>query len=889
MSKELPALCNAVSEAALEAVGWVGNSENSDLVGAERNSITRQLRRGALRARILGRAAGRPMCVGVFGPSQAGKSFLVSVLARPQGGRLVSDFPAPDGRLDFIKEINPEGEGESTGLVTRFTIKGYEAPDGFPVKLQLLTEADIGRILTNSFLMDGDVTEPEPSGDEISEWLKKFAAQASDKNKPGVTQDEVWATQEYLEKNFSGKSYVAALKPFWDEASEIAPRLEPEDRAEFFSIMWGRHQALTTLYAKLALALVELGHVGEAFAGMDALIPREESIIDVKLLDGLDGDGGMPLRLHDGAGRQLELPKSVVAALTAELVMPMAEKPWEMFEHTDLLDFPGARSRFKTDLKKFFATAESPVKESFLRGKVAYLFDRYVAEQELTSMLLCIPDSNMEVVDLPGLVDDWIVNTHGATPEQRASITQILFFVFTKFDKHLIDSAGSGDDATTRFERRVEASLLQPFGRQPDSWPKNWSGGQPFKNCFWLRNPNYPAEAVIAYDDDGRETGYLPKKVERIEELKRGCLSSDLVRRHFKDPVAAWDAAMSLNDGGVSYMVGSLTPVCQPEIKSVQISAQLERLKDQLAQQISRFYVSDDLEKRLTERRAAADDAVDAIDEIVGARRFGAFLEGLMLDPDKLSDRLIRTPDNIRFVSSMAEATAGNGGAMSRIRPGPPRKVRPGAARGDNGNGTAKRIESSIRSMKRSTYQAETALEIWMRQLRDLANRPDLETRLYIRNHDMNEIVGELISGSRRYNLCHVIEQQLDEKNYLERAESLSALVALIASEVVNKYVARLGVEFIDFRDRPDVDTGSGTRKAFAPRPVDNAVKDLPKVPYPSESEFVTDWLFMLYKLFEDNALDTKGTTSNIEQNMKLGQILGRLNSHPAPEPPAGG
>ena len=134
-----------------------------------------------------------------------------------------------------------------------------------------------------------------------------------------------------------------------------------------------------------------------------------------------------------------------------------------------------------------------------------------------------------------------------------------------------------------------------------------------------------------------------------------------------------------------------------------------------------------------------------------------------------------------------------------------------------------------------------------------------------------------------------MIEQQLDEKNYLERAESLSALVALIASEVVNKYVARLGVEFIDLNDRPDVDTGSGTRKAFTPRPVDEAVKDLPKVPYPSESEFVTDWLFMLYKLFEDNALDIKGGASNIEQNMKLGQILGRLNSHPAPEPPAGG
>ena len=37
--------------------------------------------------------------------------------------------------------------------------------------------------------------------------------------------------------------------------------------------------------------------------------------------------------------------RPVVAALTAELVVPLAERPWDSFEHTDLLDFPGARTR----------------------------------------------------------------------------------------------------------------------------------------------------------------------------------------------------------------------------------------------------------------------------------------------------------------------------------------------------------------------------------------------------------------------------------------------------------------------------------------------------------------------------------------------------------------
>ena len=37
-------------------------------------------------------AARRKMCVGVFGPSQSGKSYLISALARDAKGSLLADF-----------------------------------------------------------------------------------------------------------------------------------------------------------------------------------------------------------------------------------------------------------------------------------------------------------------------------------------------------------------------------------------------------------------------------------------------------------------------------------------------------------------------------------------------------------------------------------------------------------------------------------------------------------------------------------------------------------------------------------------------------------------------------------------------------------------------------
>ena len=136
--QKLAADCATLAGVTEQALAWVETPANAALVGAEARSLTQMMRKGLRRARRLGQAAEKPMSVSVFGPSQAGKSFLVSVLARPEGGRLVGDFPGR--RLDYISEVNPEGEGESTGLVTRFTMRREPTPEGFPIKLTLLSQ-----------------------------------------------------------------------------------------------------------------------------------------------------------------------------------------------------------------------------------------------------------------------------------------------------------------------------------------------------------------------------------------------------------------------------------------------------------------------------------------------------------------------------------------------------------------------------------------------------------------------------------------------------------------------------------------------------------------------------------------------------------------------------
>jgi hypothetical protein len=800
------------------------------------------------------------MSVSVFGPSQAGKSFLVSVLARPATGPLTADYAGPGGQLDYIREINPEGEGESTGLVTRFTMERYASPDGYPVKLTLMSEADLLRVLINSFFMDGDRSEQPPAAGALSAHLDRFRDR-SGAVRPGLDGDDVRDVAEYVQSGFAREAYAEALTGFWDEAAVIAPGLTAADRAAFFAPLWGGHAAFSGLFERLAGALATLGHAQLVFAGLDALVPRDASIIDVKTLTG--AADSEPLRVATADGRTVTLPRSVVCALAAELVLPMRDLPSAMFAQTDLLDFPGARNRFEQDLQVAFAKSDAMLPELLLRGKVAFLFDRYVQDQEITSMLLCVPDSNMETVDLPGLVQSWISATHGATPDRRASVDPVLFLVLTKFDKHLGDSAAEGGDET-RFERRMQASLLEKFGRGSDPWVAEWTPGKPFDNCFWLRNPNFYVDGLIDYDDAKREVRMRPEKTARLAELRDGCLRAPSVRRHFADPAAAWDAAMALNDGGVAYLTAALARVCRPDSKLRQIRAQIDAIAAQLVRAVSPFHVSDDVETRISDKKAAALRVIDDLEEALMRHRFGAVLAALSVDQDDIETRLSRVPSSVRITNAVSAAGMVSD-AAGVARPGRP--VRPGASRPGA-------LDAGIRTMTLEQFQARTAIEVWIDRLKAL--RDDPVRRAYgLGDAAAADLVAELIHAARRTGLAERTAEALERIGFGLTVERQAPPAAILGAERINSFVASLGMRDLPETDRPRVPAADGdSRPVFAAAGGGASVADLPAQPRATAAQVWSDWVFALEAVFDANARDGVGGDIDIDQNLALGRIL---------------
>src|SRR4051794_31425617 len=129
------AACREVAQVAVGALSWF--VDHPEKVKQEAVAVGREFRKFGLAARKLEAATQRRMCVGVFGRSQAGKSYLISALARRGTERVRAMFDQRD--VDFVADINPEGGQESTGLVTRFTIHPLAAPSGMPVALRLLS------------------------------------------------------------------------------------------------------------------------------------------------------------------------------------------------------------------------------------------------------------------------------------------------------------------------------------------------------------------------------------------------------------------------------------------------------------------------------------------------------------------------------------------------------------------------------------------------------------------------------------------------------------------------------------------------------------------------------------------------------------------------------
>lgn len=874
--------CEALAVAASEGVTWLKSAAlQSPTVAQQAPSLVSELQKVRNQSRKLARAARRRMCVGVFGPSQAGKSYLVSILASRDGRPLQARFA--DKSYDFLREINPPGNRESTGLVTRFGLGLSDVSAEFPVRVRLLTQTDIVKILGNSFLLDFDHQKAEfqgPDGASIRKRLAELRAKAQPTPVGDLDADDVLDLIEYFDTFFAG--VTAELRTdYWREAIDLAPRLSGHDRARLWSVLWYDFEPFTDLYLTLYEGLQKLAFAPEALLGMDALIPREKSIIDVLTLDrlGADSDDTLQVRPKQADGRfstDTRLPRSLVCALTAELNVAIAEKPWDFFDHTDLLDFPGARSRLKLakldDVAKTKGVAEgaNPLRELLLRGKVAYLFQRYSAERELSAILLCIPDGNQEVRDLSDMMTAWIDQTIGATPADRARQKNALFLVLTKMDREFEQKAGETEESRhLRWSARLGNSLVNNFRGE---WPLNWNG-RPFDNTFWLRNPTVIDERLMDYDGS-RETGVADAFAQRATELRRHFIDNEDVRRHFADPARAWDEAFRANDGGVSYLVKSLIPVCDPAIKRAQVRGQLDVQIRRLVDRLAGFHSASDGDAR-AKKRDLVHIVLRGLANVIQQQLFGELVAALQIADTALREIYFR----IATARPADEAPSRNGKSQASVAQSTGAAVDLGAIFADVFGEEAARSAPTPSGVleDRAERFAREAADYWLENMRRIGADEKALSHFGVDRQHLGWLIDELIVGAHRLKL---IDQLSQEVRALENAanakwEEIAERQVRTASSALNGYVSALGFDKLPVDQRPGLPPNAPTRRVFEhPTVMADGVPVLSEDPAPIYADYCKDWMRAFLQLAMDNVGYEGGREITPEQNDRLGAIL---------------
>lgn len=873
---ELTNYCRQLAQACKEGGEWV--VRNQDLVRNEQESLLKELRRAGRAFRSLGRAAGRKMCAGVFGPSQAGKSYLISALARDANNRLNAVFGAET--YDFISEINPEGGKESTGLVTRFTMtRPQNAPAGFPVRISLLSETDLVKILANTWFADCEHKEEAQSN--IQAAMDALAARVqpgeSQKDCP-VDLDALEDLREYLLRNFRSRAQVMELEhSFWDRALTIGPRLSLEDRVSMYGLIWDGTEEFTNLLRKLLQALGQLGFADQAFCGLDALIPRKNSIIDVATLEQL-GQDAPELELVSTSGSKARLPRSLVTALTAELTVVMENSPADYFEHTDLLDFPGYRSRYKLDdVRRELEKEPKMLKELFLRGKVAYLFQRYCAERELTSMLLCIGSGPQEVQDLPLVINDWIGGTHGATPEEREGKDVSLFLILTKFDMEFEDKKGAPSVAV-RWDNRLKSSLLDFFGKQHD-WPTDWSPRRSFDNTFFLRNPNFRFDSILDYDGDA-EKGVRSERQEYVNRLKEAFLASPLVTRHFRDPARAWSEAMRLNDGGISYIRESLSPLCNPELKKRQLLQNIENIRKSVERRLRSFYQTDDSEEKRKQKLLLIRNIFSRLGNLEEKqKRFGRLLQDFTISDTEIYDL---APEAHRRYLELGEK-------KEQPEETPPAEdinidevdLAAWNPFSEDADRNAPEKKAADRQQDEAAFFASFIEGAWVQRLRQLCDDAASQHYYLLPEQDFAALVGEITTGAARMDLAGEMADAFRKASAYAntRHENIVRRQAGIAAHIINSYVDWLGSDphRKDAAQRTLTLPGGKKTLVFEHAEPGSGLPQLAETRSPWTRRWLSDWLNALAVMIMDNVNFDGRKSINVAENDALRGILREL------------
>ena len=880
-SKQIIQGWQGVERGAGEAIEWINAvRQNAPRLNTEADRLTINLRRSRNKARRLALAAAKPMTIGFFGLSQAGKSYLISALAAGENGKLETRLGGK--QLDFLTHINPPGGGkEATGLVTRFSRRQVGGDERWPVTLQLFSEIEMGKILANAFIHDFNQEKFDWQYDEgrINDLLASLTKRRRPTRVAGISEDDVVSLWDYLSRH-AEKSQSRLALHYWPQAITLAPWLTPEDRGQLFSVLWGEVAELTEAYIRFAQTLHRLGGAQEVWAPLSTLVSEEngllvqrDSIMNVDMLERLNKETDIRIEVcpvvEGQAAAPVTLSLAELTALTVELHIPLVASTREpLFETVDLLDFPGYRGRLGVesmdDIRRAVNSEESnPLAQLILRGKVAYLFERYTENQEMNVLVVCTASTKQsDVKEVGGVLDEWIRYTQGADAEARGRRLPGLIWALTMFDLR-ISQGLSQEEAILRqswgLGGMIKMAMTERFGQY--KWMQEWQRGQAFNNTFLVRKPRQQTPFIRI--SDGNEAAFSEENLLQLQLMRKTFLEDEAVNRYIASPDEAWDAMLELNDGGMRRMADYLSTVARPEVKLERIAEQLQEIRDELIEGGLGNWYQPDGEEDAAKKAQIARDILDVL-----KKRSGMHGELLL--------RLVPTRRDLQALYLQQTTLPVQEEAPEELDIF------------DIGVGAAFGAEAPAAT----TYSHEIAfahqsVQHWINHLRGLSESPALLNYINLPRPIIDALADELITALLRLR----IEEKLVEA--MTNTEQAGVLLEQMVDRQVSRILHVMGdfITWLGYLEMPAAkrptrlnmpDQHIFTRPSQCDSVVwkdDERLARLTPQQLNYTAMFIIDWLVGLESLITENAGHSAGREISVAQNEKLGAIIRQIQT----------
>jgi len=616
--------------------------------------------------RKMAEAAEENPAVAAYGKSQVGKSYLMSNMLQQEvrlsdGTTTIKPFEvvAEGGkRYNFINEMNPiTTSTEATGVVTRFSSfsrnpQRYCAK--YPVLMRSLSVTDITLILCDGYF--NDVSDYTSAGEmqitTRAEELYRLYSSREPLSFSPMTADDMLEMKSYFRK-YINNAQAFRETDFFNKLALVIDRIPVDDYVGIFSFLWHEDPQLTALYKRLLGVLGKLSFRRDVYLPVEAVLhegENENTIMSVQCLDGLGGEAGAQrccdayIRTGEDSFQKIpQIPKCELSAVCAEVVYRIGEEFLEstarydmtdiqdpavraaltqgdvrldMLRTTDLLDFPGARSRKK---EQSVTLAQPKILTTvLLRGKVAYLFNKYSESKAINILLYCHDYEMNDVTSLYITLNEWVNQYVGATPEERARTLSLtggispLFYIATKFNVDMAESQNPSANERTavdgRWSSRFKKVLYKEcFNADSVGWVKNWTReGDYFRNSYLLRDYKYSgtkgSKLYSGFPETGKEQGLIVSR-DYLRLLRESFCESDAAGLFFNDRRLAWDVAATMNNDGALYIIENLSRVAEvmDKARTAQFEDAARKIADRVHTIMKEYYVSDDTKELLDE------------------------------------------------------------------------------------------------------------------------------------------------------------------------------------------------------------------------------------------------------------------------------------------------